>query len=158
SFPVDPAAGEGFDNTGEALTMSPALFAKLYAAAEHVADHALLTTTGLEFAPYPVATFADRNKFYEQAILKFYEQHQVNYETYLMACWDYRHRPADRQAATMEEWARERGLSAKYLSALFGLLQNETVTDHFYVGWLRRQWKGLPATEADAKPAIQRLA
>ncbi len=157
SFPVDPAAGEGFDNTGEALTMSPALFAKLYAAAEHVADHALLTTTGLEFAPYPVATFADRNKFYEQAILKFYEQHQVNYETYLTACWEYRYRAADRQAAMIEDWARQRGLSSKYLSALYGLLQNESTADNFYVGWLRRQWKELPAT-ADAKPAIQQLA
>ena len=28
SFPVDPASGEGFTNTGEALTMSPGLFKK----------------------------------------------------------------------------------------------------------------------------------
>ena len=40
SFPIDPASGEGFNNTGEALTMSPNLFKKYYAAAEQVGDHA----------------------------------------------------------------------------------------------------------------------
>ncbi|TXT23298.1 MAG: hypothetical protein FD138_3290, partial [Planctomycetota bacterium] len=32
SFPIDPASGEGFSNTGEALVMSPSLFKKYYAA------------------------------------------------------------------------------------------------------------------------------
>ena len=32
SFPVDPASGEGFTNTSEALVMSPNLFKKYYAA------------------------------------------------------------------------------------------------------------------------------
>src|SRR5690349_11757265 len=54
SFPVDPSSGEGFSNTGEALIMSPNLFKKYYAAAEQVASHALMTTTGLRFAPHPV--------------------------------------------------------------------------------------------------------
>ena len=56
SFPIDPASGEGFRNTGEALTMSPNLFRQYYAAAEQVASHALLTTTGLRFAPHPAIT------------------------------------------------------------------------------------------------------
>jgi len=63
SFPIDPASGEGFNNTGEALTMSPALFKKYYAAGELVADHALLTSTGLKFAPHSAVTFADRLGF-----------------------------------------------------------------------------------------------
>jgi hypothetical protein len=73
SFPVDPSSGEGFNNTGEALTMSPSLFRKYYAAAQEVAEHALLTSNGLHFAPHPVVTFADRQKYYEQKILKFYQ-------------------------------------------------------------------------------------
>src|SRR4029078_708620 len=58
SFPIDPASGEGFSNTGEALVMSPNLFKKYYAAAQQVASHALLTTTGLPFAPHSAATLA----------------------------------------------------------------------------------------------------
>ena len=65
AFPVDPASGEGFNNTGEALVLSPALFKKYYAAAEFVSDHAVLTTDGLRFAPHPAVTFADRQKLYE---------------------------------------------------------------------------------------------
>ena len=52
SFPLDPSSGEGFNNTGEALMMSPSLFKKYYGAAQQVADHALLTSTGLKFAPH----------------------------------------------------------------------------------------------------------
>ena len=83
SFPVDPASGEGFNNTGEALTMSPALFKKYYAAAEFVGDHAVLTTEGLRFAPHPAVAFADRQKFYERQIIAFYEAHAVDHEKVL---------------------------------------------------------------------------
>ncbi|MFO1046080.1 MAG: DUF1592 domain-containing protein [Planctomycetaceae bacterium] len=165
SFPVDPAAGEGFSNTGEALSMSPGLFAKLYSAAQHVADHAILTTTGVEFAPYPVATFADRTKFYEQAILQFYEQHKVNYEVYLTACWQFRHRPANQSAVTLDQWAQQRQLSAKYLQSLYELLQGNG-DDGFYVGSVRRQWQSIegpadaasPVLSQNGRSTIQRLA
>ena len=41
-FPVDPANQSGFDNSGESLTMSPALLKKYLAAARLVADHVVL--------------------------------------------------------------------------------------------------------------------
>lgn len=154
SFPVDPAAGEGFSNTGEALAMSPSLFAKLYAAAQHVADHALLTTTGLEFAPYPVVTLADKTTFYEQAILQFYEQHQVDYEKYLTACWEYRHRPANVQAITIDAWAQQRKLSSKYLRALYAILEGDSTADQFYLGWLRQRWNEVPRPVDASAPAV----
>ncbi|MEI8380309.1 MAG: DUF1592 domain-containing protein [Planctomycetota bacterium] len=157
AFPVDPAAGEGFSNTGEALSMSPGLFAKLYSAAQHVADHAILTTTGVEFAPYPVATFADRTKFYEQAILQFYEQHKVNYERYLTACWQFRYRPASQSAITLDQWALQRQLSAKYLKSLYELLEGKG-DDGFYVGWLRRGWQGIEAPADAAVPVLSQSA
>ena len=156
SFPVDPAAGEGFDNTGEALAMSPGLFTKLYAAAQHVADHAVLTTTGLEFAPFPVVTLADKTTFYEQAILQFYEQHQVDYEKYLTACWEYRYRPAALKNKTLEDWANERRLSAKYLPLLYEILQGDPAADHYYVGWLRRRWNELPGPVDAAAPTLSK--
>jgi hypothetical protein len=150
-FPVDPAAGEGFNNTGEALTMTPALFKKYYAAAEFIADHALMTPSGLRFAPHPVVTFADRQKHCEQAVIHFYEQHAVDYEKCFTALWLYKHRPAGQERITIEAWAKERGLSAKYLTSLWAELEGES-KDRFLMAWLRGRWKTLPAPKTPAKP------
>ncbi|MBY0521904.1 MAG: DUF1592 domain-containing protein [Gemmataceae bacterium] len=166
SFPVDPASGEGFTNTSEALVMSPSLFKKYYAAGQGVADHVLLTTTGFEFAPYPVVTFSDRQKFYEQAILHFYEQHKIDYATYLAAAWSYRHRPASRRDLTIEAWAAENRLSPKYLRALWSTLQADAAGDVFPIQWLRQRWNALPApaevtpaaVPAETRRAIETLA
>src|SRR5579872_2068982 len=49
-FPVDPANEEGFDNSGETLTLSAALMKKYYQAAHDIADHAALCSTGIVFA------------------------------------------------------------------------------------------------------------
>jgi hypothetical protein len=157
AFPIDPAAGEGFSNTSEALVMSPNLFKKYYAASQFVADHVLLTTTGFEFAPYPVVTFSDRQKFYEQAILRFYEQHKVDYAVYLAAAWSYRHRPTSRRGVTIETWAYENSLSPKYLRSLWDALQDDASTDVFHIQWLRKRWNSLPApTEPTQMPAETR--
>jgi hypothetical protein len=102
AFPVDPASGEGFSNTGEALLMSPALFRKQYAAAQHVADHIDFTPTTWQFAPYSVATYADQKKLHEQAILDFYGRHEVDYEDYLLAAWTYHVRGEDDRGTTIE--------------------------------------------------------
>ncbi len=166
SFPVDPASGEGFSNTSEALVMSPNLFKKYYAAGQLVADHVLLTTTGFEFAPFPVVTFSDRQKFYEKAILRFYEQHKIDYETYLTAAWSYRHRPASRHADTIDAWAAENKLSPKYLSQLWNVLKDEGADDSFPLRSLRQRWNALPpptepmqaSVPAETRKLIQTLA
>ena len=154
SFPIDPASGEGFTNTSEALVMSPNLFKKYYAAGQQVADHVLLTTTGIEFAPDPVVTFSDRQKFYEQAILRFYEQHKIDYATYLASAWSYRHRPASRHAVTIEAWAAENRLSPKYLRSLWSVLQDDAASDVFYIQWLRQRWNALPAPTEPTKTEV----
>ncbi|MCE9562663.1 MAG: DUF1592 domain-containing protein [Planctomycetes bacterium] len=163
SFPIDPASGEGFNNTGEALTMSPNLFKKYLGAAELVADHAVLTSSGLKFAPHPVVTFADRQKFYEQAIITFYEQHNVDYEKYLTVLWLYKHRTAARKDITLDVWAKERGLSPKYLKSLWDELQADAA-DKFLMQWLRQRWNSLPApknaepTAGEVQSAVRSLA
>jgi hypothetical protein len=157
SFPVDPASGEGFNNTGEALSLSPALFKKYYAAAEQVAEHAVLTTTGLQFAPHPAVAFADRQKLYEQAILKFYESHAVDYEKYFTALWLYQHRAASRKATTVEEWAKEAGLSPKYAHSLWDSITGESA-DPFLIQWLRTRWAALPAPRNPMAPAVGEVA
>lgn len=154
TFPADPAAGEGFSNTGEALAMSPSLFNKLYGAAQQVADHAVMTTQGMVFAPYSTIAFEDRKQFFEQAILKFYESHTINYERALTACWEFRHRPEAQRGATIESFARERGMSPKYLAALYAMLQGDPKADAYYVGWLRERWNAVPAPKEVANPTV----
>ena len=154
TFPADPAAGEGFSNTGEALAMSPSLFNKLYGAAQQVADHAVMTTQGVVFAPYSTIAFEDRKQFFEQAILKFYESHTINYERALTACWEYRYRPDSQRDLAIEVFARERGVSSKYLAALYDLLHEAPKADAYYVGWLRERWNAVPGPKEGANAAV----
>jgi len=154
SFPVDPSSGEGFNNTGEALTMSPSLFRKYYAAAQEVAEHALLASDGLHFAPHPVVTFADRQKYYEQKILKFYQDHKVDYEVYLGALWLYQHRPASQKSTTLGEWAFRQKLSSSYLSMLGEALTKEPPKEEVYLNWAYQRWQSIPKPADPAKPEL----
>ncbi len=154
SFPVDPASGEGFNNTGEALTMSPSLFKKYYAASQHVADHLLLKPTGFEFAPYPVVTYADQKKYYERAIIDLYKRHDVRYEDYLTAAWSFHHRSSEPRATTIEQWAGERSLSPKYLARLWKTIE-ASADDKFFLGWLGQRWKAIASLENPSEAANQ---
>src|SRR5437763_204960 len=89
-FPVDPANQAGFDNTGESLTMSPALLKKYLAAARHVADHVVFKPEGFVFAPHPIVTETDRDKYCVQRIIDFYQRHPIDYADYFLAAWKYR--------------------------------------------------------------------
>src|SRR5438552_2898441 len=62
-FPVDPANPAGFDNSGESLTMSPALLNKYLLAAREVASHMVLSPDGFGFAPHPMLVETDREKY-----------------------------------------------------------------------------------------------
>src|SRR5271169_175053 len=62
-FPVDPANTAGFDNSGESLTMSPALLNKYLQAARDIADTAVMTADGIDFAPHAMLVETDREKY-----------------------------------------------------------------------------------------------
>ncbi len=154
SFPVDPAAGEGFNNTGEALLMSPALFKKYYAAAQHVAEHVRFTPAGLDFAPYPIVSYADQKKFHEQAIIQFYERHNVEYERYLAAAWSFRNRVAAERPISIVAWAERSGLSSMYLHNLWNLLSGDPADGGFPINWLRKRWNAVSAPSDAAAPKL----
>src|SRR5258708_2014245 len=78
-FPVDPANEGGFDNSGESLTMSPALVKKYLAAARLVADHLVLKPDGFSFATHPAVTDSDRDNYCVGRIIDFYARHRVDY-------------------------------------------------------------------------------
>ena len=104
-FPPDPAGGEGFDNTGEALTMSPSRLKKYLQAAQHVADHLVLKPDGIEFAPFPVTSYNERKALTEQAVIDFYKSHEVRLRDYLQAAWRYRYRSGKDKGTTIQQWA-----------------------------------------------------
>ncbi|HEY0981566.1 DUF1592 domain-containing protein [Schlesneria sp.] len=107
-FPVDPANQAGFDNSGESLTMSPALVKKYLTAARGVADHLVLLPDGFVFAPDAAVAETDRDKFCVQQIVRFYHRHDVDLADYFFACWQYKHRSElGLTTADLEDLARD---------------------------------------------------
>jgi hypothetical protein len=93
-FPVDPANPAGFDNSGESLTMSPALLNKYLQAARELANHLVLSPDAIDFAPHPMLVETDREKYAIQRIVNFYSRQPTNYADYFQAAWRYKHRAA----------------------------------------------------------------
>jgi hypothetical protein len=144
-FPVDPANEAGFDNSGESLAMSPALLKKYLAAARLVADHVVLKPDGFDFAPHPVVTDTDRDKYCVHRIVDFYERHKVDYADYFLAAWRFQHREAlGKPTASLRDFADEAGLSAKYLATIWSLL-TESKPALGPLGDAQAQWRRLPA-------------
>src|SRR6185436_17199547 len=124
-FPVDPANEAGFDNSGESLAMSPALLKKYLAAARLVADHVVLKPDGFVFAPHPVVTDTDRDKYCVQRIVDFYKKRAVDFADYLFAAWQYRFsfqprapekRDKVRDLKQLADIAKKADLSSEYLA------------------------------------------
>ena len=157
-FPLDPANVAGFDNSGETLAMTPALLNKYLSAARHVADHLVLTHGGLAFAPHPVVTDTDRDKFCVQRIVAFYKRQPTGYSDYLLAAWRFEHRrELGNSKASIASSAREAGVSAKYLLRLHGLLVGMEPPDsppEGPVALLRKRWRALPAPKVGQKDAV----
>jgi hypothetical protein len=152
-FPVDPANEAGFDNSGESLTMSPALLKKYLAAARLVADHLVLTPDSFRFAPHPVITDVDRDKYCVQRILEFYRRHEVDYANYFLAAWKFGHRSAlGKPGIRLNDVAREAGLSVKYLETVHAIL-TEPWPVNCPLGELQALWRKLPADPAKAEEA-----
>jgi hypothetical protein len=151
-FPVDPANQSGFDNTGESLTMSPALFNKYLLATREVADHMALTPDGFVFAPGPVLAETDRDQFAIKRIVDFYHSQPTDYADYFEAAWRFKHRVAlGNPAATLTSVARARKVSPKYLPLVWRILGEGVAplqTRAAEVGpiaKLQAMWKALPA-------------
>lgn len=143
-FPVDPANEAGFDNSGESLAMSSALLKKYMDAARLVADHLALKPHGFEFAPHPVATDTDRDKYCVNRIIAFYQRQPTDLAAYFLAAWRFKHRASLGSAdATLTQIAAEAGISAKYLTSVWAAL----VEDRVEVGpmaTLQAMWRDLP--------------
>ncbi len=157
AFPIDPASGEGFRNTGEALVMSPNLFKKYYSAAQSVADHLVFNPAGFVFAPHEAVTFADRLKYHEQSLIRFYRDRDVDYAAYLLAAWRWRHRWQVPASVTLDAWAAEQRVSPRYLRSLSEMLEPSAAVANPFLDPLRAAWKALPVPPAAPATAASSL-
>jgi len=143
-FPVDPANPEGFDNSGESLSMSPSLLNKYLQAAREVSNHMVLKPDGIVFAPHPMLVETDREKYAIQRIVAFYKRQPTDYAEYFLAAWRYKHRAAlGKPAATLASIAADSKVSPKYLPVVWQALTGpqESVGP---LAKLQTMWKALP--------------
>jgi mono/diheme cytochrome c family protein len=159
-FPVDPANEAGFDNSGESLTMSPALVKKYLAAVRHVADHLVLKPIGFVFAPHPAVTETDRDKYCVHRIIDFYNRHKVDFADYFVAAWRFQHRAElGNENASLSDIAKESRLSTKYLATIWSIVSDQKPQS----GPLEEVlsvWRKLPAEvdqPADVRRECERL-
>lgn len=140
-FPVDPANPAGFDNSGESLSMSPALLTKYLQAAREVASHLVLGPRDLAFASHPVLAETDRDKYAVERIVSFYKRQPIDYADYFLAAWQYKHRAALRRpAATLADFAADAKVSPKYLATLWRALES-TKEDVGPLAALQSMWR-----------------
>ncbi|MHB1557586.1 MAG: DUF1587 domain-containing protein, partial [Isosphaeraceae bacterium] len=147
-FPQDGAAGEGFTNTGDALTMSPALLGKYLDAAKDIAGHAVLLPDGFRFSPR-----ASRRDWTDELIAQvrgMYDRFadgegKIPLDRYLAATVELRQRAAGRQLAEKEirATAGRLGLSPQYLATLWKTLgaADDRGDQGGPLGDIRARWK-----------------
>jgi hypothetical protein len=155
TFPVDSANEAGFDNTGESLVMSPALLKKYLDAARTVVDHMLLTPDGIAFAPHPVVTDTDRDKYCVKRIVQFYQEQPTDLSDYFFAAWQLRYQQQTDDASQqvrIERLATEHGISPRYLATVWAMLndKNNAVGP---IAWVQSRWNDLPDDPSHADPA-----
>ena len=153
-FPVDPANPAGFDNSGESLTMSPALLNKYLQASREVADHLVLTPDGIDFAPYPMLVETDREKYAIQRILSFYSSQPTDFADYFQAAWSYRYRALlGKRHATLASVAVDSKVSPKYLPLVWQLLQEKNSVGPILK--LQKMFRTLPRPVNDQRDSVR---
>jgi hypothetical protein len=157
-FPVDGAGGEGFTNAGAALVMSPALFTKYLDAAKEISQHAVLLPDGFRFSDS--STPSDWTNEILAQIRDIYRRYsdsqgatRVNLQGIVFDTNDGGRLPIEKYfAVTLSEQAalragpqaatdvaRKHGLSPKYLTALWSLLNSDEPSP--LLDDIRRQWR-----------------
>ncbi|HVS52866.1 MAG TPA: DUF1592 domain-containing protein [Opitutaceae bacterium] len=149
-FPQDPSNTAGFDNSGESLSMSPALLKKYLGAARAVADTMYLKPQGFAFAPYPMLVETDRDKFCVQQIIDFYHRQDIDYADYFQAAWRFKYRGAlGVPRATFADIAAAGKVSARYLATVWTMLE-KTKEEVGPLVKLQTLWRALPEPAADS--------
>ncbi len=147
-FPADGAAGEGFTNAAEALSMPSALFDKYLAAAKGIADHAVFLPDGFRFSPsshqrdWVDESLAAMHRFYGQYVDA---DGRIPVEKYLAASIRNREALTDR-TKSFADVARQDGLSAKYLETIWKMLNGDRPS--LLLDEVRRRWRAARVEDA----------
>ena len=153
TFPIDPANEAGFDNSGESLTMSSALLKKYLTAARQVVEHLVLKPKGFAFAPHPVVTNTDRDKYCVKRIVRFYKRQPTDYADYFLAAWQFKYRVAlGKPNATLIDFAASNRVSLKYLAKIWTTL-TEVKEEIGPISKLQTMWRQLPSEGNQQKAA-----
>ncbi|PWT93000.1 MAG: hypothetical protein C5B56_01480 [Proteobacteria bacterium] len=154
-FPVDPANTAGFDNSGESLSMSPALLNKYLQAARAVADNMVLTPDGFDFASHPMLVETDRDRYAIGRIVDFYLRQPTDFADYFQAAWRFKHRAAlGKPAATLASTAADSKVSPKYLPLVWEILEGK-LDEVGPIAKLRAMWRALPEPSASQPEALR---
>jgi len=160
-FPADPSSSAGFENSGESLTMSPALLNKYLKAAREVANCMFLEPAGLAFASHPMLVETDRDKYCVQQIIDFYHRQDTNYADYFQAAWRFKNRAAlGRPEAGLADFAAGSKLSSKYLATIWSVLDGPE-EEAGPLARLQAMWMALPAPDGGqpdvARPGCEQM-
>jgi hypothetical protein len=164
-FPGDNAAGEGFTNTGIAMTMSPAMVTKYMDAAKEVAEHMVLLPEAIRFS-----ASVNRRDWSEECLAhlrNFYQRFTdrsgatrvnlqgIQFETnqggrlpllkYLKASILARHQSVPNP--DIENFAKGHQLSPKYLKHLIESLSREGSGESPALDQIRQQWRTASADQ-----------
>lgn len=149
TFPVDPANEAGFDNSGESLSMSPALLNKYLGAARAIVEYLVLTPDGITFAPHPVVTDTDRDRYCVKRIVQFYAAQPTDLAEYFFAAWQYqRQELTEPSGMSLEEIAAASHVSPKYLTTIWTLLR-DTEAAAGPIADVQKMWLELPRNAVD---------
>ncbi len=177
-FPADSAAGEGFTNTGAAMAMSPSLLTKYFDADKDLAAHAVLLPDGFRFSPstsrrdWTDAILARirhaYSRYTDERGSSSFDLQGLHWESnkggrlplqaYLAALLTERDALAAGDKAPADV-AREHGLSAKYATSLWQVLNDPRPSQ--LIARVQQSWRDAqPGEEAaiQAEVALARSA
>ena len=164
-FAPDGGGGEGFSNVGDVLFVSPQQLEKYFAAARKLADYAtIMPGSGIAFQAQRVGMRgpAQVKAQAEQALYVWYQKmagpilpkdsDDAREAAYMTACWQWKHREIT-GAASLEELAKETGLTLPFLQNWWSLLNSVTPKSR-YLDLTRVAWRTLPPPDAAAPRAV----
>ena len=157
-FPVDGAAGEGFINTGDALSMSPNLIRKYLDAGKSVAEHAVFTPTGIRWSENTtrrnvVDEMMDQIRDFYRKVNRTTEdtaldlQGNLQLRRYLEAIANDRETLL-KQTQTIEEVSAKHNVNPVYLQKLWTLHQTPAGNQHL-LNYLSQRLRSLTAENID---------
>ena len=89
-------------------------------------------------------TDTDRDKYCVQRIMDFYARHRVDYADYFLAAWRFQSRESlGKPNSTLAEFARDAGLSARYLATVYAVL-TQPPGKSGPLAEIQARWRALP--------------